>query len=97
MSEINTQTDGTVRIRKAGPDQTNKQKQTSKQTRMQKKIDTYSLQAQKCEVRIPLTTGPFPIVLSYKRALSLTYSFQPAQKKSMQRPLIHLLLKSIFT
>ena len=30
---------------------------------------------------MPLTTGPFPIVLSYKRALSLTYSFQPAQKK----------------
>lgn len=64
-----------------------------------KKIDAYSLQAQKCEVRMPLPTGPFSIVMLCKRALSLTYGFQPVQKKkkSMQGPLIHLLSKSIFT
>ena len=45
-----------------------------------KKNDAYSLQAQKCEVRMPLPTGPFPVVLSCKRALSLTYGFQPVQK-----------------
>ena len=81
MSEINTQTDGTVRIRKAVPDQTNKQ---INKHGCKKKNDAYSLQAQKCEVRMPLP--------------SLTYGFQPVQKKkSMQRPLIHLLSKSIFT
>ena len=46
-----------------------------------KKIDAYSLQAQKCEVRMPLPTGPFSIVMLCKRALSLTYGFQPVQKK----------------
>lgn len=44
---------------------------------------------------MPLPTSLFPIVLSCERALSLTYSFQPVQKKKIAKA-THLFITKIY-